>query len=246
MQLVLTTADLQQLAQTPADRAAVTCLRLGRRGWAFGRREPNSRRDGLVAIDAEALHERLAAGDTFTDLLAANDSWSLASTADGRHLGVVTGPHQMWQQALVVDLAGAQRVTGPGLELIVTRCGRYLSVDRSGELTDLGELAAAQLVYRLPLMREDTLPPVLLAARHARRLVEALAAPGDAGPEQARAGARAAAAVTELLRHTVGADVRAQRGISAQRLVDHLGSQEAARVRLGIARSTLSELLSGR
>ncbi|MEK2491068.1 hypothetical protein WN990_16055 [Kitasatospora purpeofusca] len=246
MRLALTASDLQQLAQTPADRAAAACLRLGRRGWFVGRREADGRRDGLVAIDAEALHERLAAGDTFTDLLAANDSWSLTAPAAGRDLQVVTGPHHRWQHAMVLDMTGARRVTGPGLELLVTRSGHYLSVDPAGELTELGELAAAQLVYRLPVLREDSLPPVLLAARHARRLVEALAAAKAADPAAAREGVRAAAAVTELLRRTVGADVRAQRGIAAQQLVDHLGSQEAARASLGIARSTLSELLSGR
>ncbi|MFJ3793479.1 hypothetical protein [Kitasatospora sp. NPDC090091] len=199
-----------------------------------------------MAIDAEVLHERLAAGDTFDELLIANGSWQVAGATAGRHLQVVTGPHYTWQQACVVDLAAAQRVTGPGVELFVTRCGLYLSTDRQGELSDVGGLEAARLVYRLPALREEGLPPTLLAARHARRLVESLATPADAGVERARAGARAAAVVTELLRHTVGADVRAQRGIAAQLLVDQLGSQAAARTDLGIGRSTLSELLSGR
>lgn len=132
MRLALTATDLQQLAQTPADRAAATCLRLGRRGWAVGRRHADGRRDGLVAIDAEALHERLSAGDTFTDLLAANDSWSLDTSVNGRDLQVVTGPHHRWQHALVLDMTGARRVTGPGLELVVTQSGHYLSVDLAG------------------------------------------------------------------------------------------------------------------
>ncbi|MFE2723958.1 hypothetical protein [Kitasatospora sp. NPDC059327] len=246
MRLALTSADLRQLAHTPAELAAVTCLRLGRGGWTLGVRDPDGRRTALVAIDAEALHERLAAGDSFVELLAANDSWRLAGPATGGQLQVVTGPHHAWQQARVVDIAGAQRVIGPGLDLIITRCRRYLAADPSGELTELTELASAELVYRLPQLCEDGLPPVLLAARHARRLVESLATPGTADAERARAGARAAATVTELLRHTVGAHVRAQRGIAAQLLVDHLGSQAAARAELGIGRSTLCELLSGR
>ncbi|MGA5822161.1 hypothetical protein ACPC54_30380 [Kitasatospora sp. NPDC094028] len=246
MRLALTASDLELLARTPVERAAATCLRLGRRGWALGRRVPDRRLDGLVAIDAEALHERLAAGDTFTTLLDAAGSWRVDGAAAGRGLQVVAGPQYSWRQARVVDLDGAVRVAGPGVELFVTRCGRYLSVDGGGELEEISELAGARLVYRLPHVREDGLPPVLLAARHARRLVAALAVPGGAVPDQALAGARAAATVTELLRGTVAGDVRAQRGIAAQLLVDHHGSQARARAELGVAKSTLCELLSGR
>ncbi|MFB7470019.1 hypothetical protein [Kitasatospora sp. NPDC056184] len=222
-------------------------MQVGGRGWELAQREPDGWHDGLVAIDAEALHERLAAGETFTDPLVANDSWRITGPTNGRHLQVVTGPHHEWRQARVVDIHDAHRVSGPGLAMmLVTRCGRYPVVEHDGELAEIDGATAARLVYRLPETWEDRLPPVLLAARHARRLVEALALPAGADAEQARAAVRAAATVTELLRHTVAADIRAQRGIAAQRLVEHHGSQAAARAELGIAASTLSELLSGR
>ncbi|MFF4384599.1 hypothetical protein [Kitasatospora sp. NPDC001547] len=122
-----------------------------------------------------------------------------------------------------------------------------MHIDTANELSELSEHEAARFVYQqqghLP---EENLPPVLLAARHARRMVAALALPPDARTVHALAGVRAAATVTELLRSTVGTDVRTQRGIAAQFLVERHGSQAAARVELGIAKSTLSELLSGR
>ncbi|MFD7828466.1 hypothetical protein [Streptomyces sp. MJM8645] len=245
MRFALTTVDLQQLARTPADQAPVACLQLGRWGWSLGRIDPDRPYNGLIAIGAEALHERLAAGDTFTDLLAANDHWRLAGATSGQHPQVITGPHHIWQQARVVDVAGAQRIVAAGFKLLVTQDGQYVHIDSAGELSKLSELEAAQLVYRLPQVHEDGLPPALLAARHARRLVAALALPGTARTAQALAGARAAATVTELLRRTVARDVRTQRGIAAQLLVDLHGSR-AVRTELGISKSTLSELLSGR
>ncbi|MBD0675652.1 hypothetical protein [Streptomyces sp. CBMA156] len=247
VRLSLTSADLQRLAQTPADQAALTCFRLNRWGWSLGPREPGRRRAGLVAIDAEALHERLAAGDSFDDILTAADHWRLRGAIGGQHLQVITSPHHTWTEALVVDLFEARRIpTAGGRRLLVTRCGRYVHIDSAIELSELSELEAARLVYQQQYLPEEDLPPVLLAARHARRMVAALALPAEARTVHALAGVRAAATVTELLRSTVGADVRAQRGIVAQVLVERHGSQAAARVELGIAKSTLSELLSVR
>ncbi len=122
----------------------------------------------------------------------------------------------------------------------MTRSGHYLHIDTASELD------AARIVYQQPHLREDNLPPVLLAARHALRMVASLALPTEARTVHSLAGVQAAATITELPRSTVGPDVRAQRGIAAQLLVNHHGSQAAVREELSLAKSTLSELLSDR
>ncbi|MFJ5121882.1 hypothetical protein [Kitasatospora sp. NPDC088548] len=255
MHLALTENLIRELAAAPAERAATTCLLLGPDGWRIQPRPTDRSRDGLVAFDAEAVHDRLAAGDPLSSLLTppqpgAPADWQVPGATGSRStVRVVTGPAYEWAEAWAVDLALATVLSTDG-SLLLTQMGRYLWSDPQGALTELTELEAAQAAYRARATFDDRLPPALLAARHARALVAALGLPADASVESAAALVETGKTVIKLLHGAVSTDVRTQRGIAAQRVVEHegpdRGAHSRAAKRLGLTRPTLSELLSGR
>jgi hypothetical protein len=114
---------------------------------------------------------------------------------------------------------------------------------------------AVTMAYRAPDAHDDRLPPALQAARHVRAAVMALSPQAWANrPMSATSEAvelfHGCKAVTSLMA-TAQRDIRAHRGGAANTIVLSHGSradkaQDAAAAQLGVAPSTLSEIISGR
>ncbi|MEU8279794.1 hypothetical protein ACFYOK_04650 [Microbispora bryophytorum] len=259
------------------DSALVAMTKDDTYGWMDG--------DELDQDDAEALatsedHRIPDEDGTYGDPAEDANPQVVTGTWTGRLLPSETDfqgeAETSWQDAWWFDQAKAVQLidektreyaeSGTASSLWRTPGGRYVMHTRTlrdgyhETWTELGHTQIAEWAYAAgDEMCEVEQPPVVVAARAARTIADALIPPrvpwfdGDMGERFHRADrvmdeaaeiVHSAAAISDLLRLTVAPQLRAHRSAAARAVeLAHDGNQTEAAAWLGMGRSTFAKLL---
>lgn len=223
--------------------------------WLDGQDITPSDADLLAGSAPDGRSLQITDEDRDTTMPADNTDWVVV-TGITREGDIVTD----WAEAFWFDQNTARRVLVDHEELWVTAGGRWVQylpafgTSRAGWV-EVGDspssdaVAAARLCYEANDDRfAADLPPLAVAARTLRTMVETLTPWASDGPEQPAEMVHALRGISELIRAGVLADLREQRGIAAQDVVDYFGGGRGAQTQaaryLGVGLSTLNGLLN--